>query len=100
MHRIVVPKLNNNDDSYILEHWFAEDGQRIEVQQDIVAIETSKAAVDLWSEFAGVLQRVLAVGDSCACGDVIAYVFDSEDERDRAAAACPANWWHLATLLR
>jgi 4-diphosphocytidyl-2-C-methyl-D-erythritol kinase len=27
-------------------------------------------------------------------------LFDSEQQRDAAAAACPANWWHLATFLR
>ena len=27
-------------------------------------------------------------------------LFDSEDARDVAAAACPAEWWHLATFLR
>ena len=27
-------------------------------------------------------------------------LFDSEAERDCAAAACPSKWWHLATFLR
>jgi len=27
-------------------------------------------------------------------------LFDSAEQRDAAAAACPANWWHLATFLR
>ena len=27
-------------------------------------------------------------------------LFDHEAERDAAAAACPSNWWHLATFLR
>lgn len=27
-------------------------------------------------------------------------LFDSEGARDEAAAACPSNWWHLATFLR
>ncbi len=27
-------------------------------------------------------------------------LFDGEAERDAAAAACPSNWWHLATFLR
>ena len=27
-------------------------------------------------------------------------LFDSEEERDSAATACPADWWHLATFLR
>jgi len=27
-------------------------------------------------------------------------LFDSEEARDAAAAACPPNWWHLASFLR
>ena len=27
-------------------------------------------------------------------------LFDSEDDRDAAAAVCPSTWWHLATFLR
>jgi 4-diphosphocytidyl-2-C-methyl-D-erythritol kinase len=27
-------------------------------------------------------------------------LFDSEGDRDRAAASCPSNWWHLASFLR
>jgi 4-diphosphocytidyl-2-C-methyl-D-erythritol kinase len=27
-------------------------------------------------------------------------LFDSEEQRDAAAAACPPGWWHLATFLR
>jgi len=27
-------------------------------------------------------------------------LFDSADDRDAAASACPSNWWHLATFLR
>jgi 4-diphosphocytidyl-2-C-methyl-D-erythritol kinase len=27
-------------------------------------------------------------------------IFDSETQRDAAAAVCPSNWWHLATFLR
>ena len=27
-------------------------------------------------------------------------LFDDEGQRDAAAAACPAHWWHLATFLR
>ena len=27
-------------------------------------------------------------------------LFDSEEDRDAAAAACPSTWWHLATVLR
>jgi 4-diphosphocytidyl-2-C-methyl-D-erythritol kinase len=27
-------------------------------------------------------------------------LFDSDDDRDAAASACPASWWHLASYLR
>lgn len=81
MHNVFVPKFNNNDDSYVLAQWLVEDGQQIVAQQEIASFETSKVVMDLWSEVDGVLQHIVAAGDSCAAGDVIAHVFGSEDER-------------------
>ena len=38
--------------------------------------------------------RMSGSGASCFA------LFDDDEARDAAAAACPTNWWHLATFLR
>jgi 4-diphosphocytidyl-2-C-methyl-D-erythritol kinase len=40
------------------------------------------------------LARMSGSGATCFA------LFDSEDDRDAAAATCPGSWWHLATYLR
>ena len=40
------------------------------------------------------LARMSGSGATCFA------LFDSEEKRDEAAAACPSNWWHLASFLR
>ncbi|MDZ5443036.1 2-oxo acid dehydrogenase subunit E2 [Micromonospora sp. 4G57] len=97
MTDLVVPKLNNNDTSYVLTDWLAEDGEQVKSGDPIAEVETSKAAEELLSDATGVLHRLTAVSQECAPGDVIGYVFDSEEARQRflaeavAAAAAPAE---------
>jgi 2-oxoglutarate dehydrogenase E2 component (dihydrolipoamide succinyltransferase) len=80
MHSIYVPKLNNNDEQYVLGQWLIEDSQPVTAQQEIASVETSKAAVELYSEVSGVFQHVVAAGDQCKYGDVVAYVFDRKTQ--------------------
>ncbi|MEV0804960.1 2-oxo acid dehydrogenase subunit E2 [Micromonospora sp. NPDC050200] len=80
---LVVPKLNNNDTSYVLTDWLAEDGEQVGSGDPIAVVETSKAAEELLSEGTGVLHRLTTVNQECRCGDVIGYVFASEDARQR-----------------
>ncbi|GLZ31997.1 dihydrolipoamide acetyltransferase component of pyruvate dehydrogenase complex [Lentzea sp. NBRC 105346] len=84
---IEVPKLNNNDTTYVLVEWLAEDGQRLEEGDPVAVVETSKAAEELCCEHGGVLQRlVTATPADCGQGDVIAHLFASETERQEFLA--------------
>lgn len=49
-----------------------------------------------WLQREGGAQFVRMSGSGATCFAL----FDSEVARDEAAAACPSNWWHLATHLR
>ncbi|CCH19520.1 Putative E2 dihydrolipoyl acyltransferase [Micromonospora lupini str. Lupac 08] len=87
---LVVPKLNNNDTSYVLLDWLAEDGEQVRAGEPIAEVETSKAAEELLSDGDGVLHRLVEVNRECAPGDVIGHVFDSEEARQRFLAAAVA----------
>lgn len=80
MSDLVVPKLNNNDESYTLVEWLAEDGATVRAGDAVVVIETSKAAADLEVERDGVLHHVVPVLAECTHGDVIARVFGSTEQ--------------------
>jgi 2-oxoglutarate dehydrogenase E2 component (dihydrolipoamide succinyltransferase) len=68
---IRVPKLNNNDDSYILLEWLAPDGGMVGADEALVSLETSKAVEELASAEGGVLRHGMPAGTQCAPGTVI-----------------------------
>lgn len=70
--QIVVPKLNNNDESYLLVSWLVADGQEVLAGQPVAEIETSKATQELTAEADGVLRQLRQAGADCRPGEVIA----------------------------
>lgn len=87
MTDIRIPKFNSNDDAYILVDWLAEDGQRVDEGEPVALIETSKAVVELDSPAPGVVRRCLALRGTCAVGDLIAELYATESEYERARDA-------------
>ncbi|MFJ8827877.1 2-oxo acid dehydrogenase subunit E2 [Streptomyces sp. NPDC102467] len=91
MADIRMPKLNNNDDSYVLLDWLVADGQPVCAHDDVATVETSKATEDLVSEDEGVLRHLLPAGAQCKPGDVIARVVLPGAEPAGAAPAAAAD---------
>ncbi|WP_182875287.1 2-oxo acid dehydrogenase subunit E2 [Microbispora sp. H10670] len=83
-----VPKLNNNDTTYVLVEWLAEDGQAVRDGDPVVLLETSKATEEVVAPRDGVLRRLLAEGAECEPGQVIAQLLGPGDE---AAPEDPAG---------
>ena len=69
---VKVPKLNNNDLSYVLLSWLAEDGQQVQQGDPIAEVETSKAVQELTAALTGTLSLKAAAGSECKPGDLIA----------------------------
>jgi 2-oxoglutarate dehydrogenase E2 component (dihydrolipoamide succinyltransferase) len=74
---ILVPKLNANDNTYVLLGWFAEDGARVAAGAPLVEIETSKAVEEIAAPEAGYLWRAVAEGGVVAPGQLLATVSDA-----------------------
>lgn len=81
MHEVTVPKLNTNDESYVVTAWLAEDGARVTADSPIVVIETSKASEELVAEHGGVLHHRAEASDECGAGSVIGVIFPTEQDR-------------------
>ncbi|MBD2411757.1 hypothetical protein FACHB389_29270 [Nostoc calcicola FACHB-389] len=81
MYEIILPKFNNNDESYTLLYWLLDAGKPVNKEEAIAVFETSKAAFDLESESEGILHTLPEAGDECKPGDVIGYLFANEAER-------------------
>jgi 2-oxoglutarate dehydrogenase E2 component (dihydrolipoamide succinyltransferase) len=74
MMDIEVPKLNNNDTSYVVVQWLVDDGTEVTAGQPVVVIETSKAAEELDSPGPGVLHIRVRKGAECGPGETIGHL--------------------------
>ena len=74
MTDILMPRLTDQMEAGTVIAWLVEDGETVDVGQEIVEIETDKATIAHPADAAGVLETVAGVGDSVAVGEVIARV--------------------------
>ncbi|GAA3246523.1 2-oxo acid dehydrogenase subunit E2 [Dactylosporangium siamense] len=91
MAEIAVPKLNTNDDSYVLLAWLAPDGQAVPAGAPVAEVETSKAVEELTAAAGGVLRHRAAAGADITPGQVIALVDDLAAGPVEAPAPPPAG---------
>jgi 2-oxoglutarate dehydrogenase E2 component (dihydrolipoamide succinyltransferase) len=75
-----MPRLNSNDDTYVLVDWVIAPGEAVEVDDVVASVETSKAVTDLVATHAGYLSHELPVRAVCRPGDVVARVWDTVEE--------------------
>ncbi|GAB1816919.1 2-oxo acid dehydrogenase subunit E2 [Herbidospora sp. RD11066] len=69
-----VPKLNNNDDSYVLVEWLVATGTEVKEGDPIAVLETSKSAEEVEADATGVLRQEVALMADCAPGDLLATI--------------------------
>src|SRR5436190_9037670 len=88
---IQVPKLNNNDASYVVVQWLVDDRADVAADQPVVVIETSKATDELTAAGAGTLHVAVKAGAECAPGQVIGYLLGAGERRPDAVQAGPVQ---------
>lgn len=87
----LMPKLGLTMEEGTILEWLVEDGATIEPGTAVLRIETDKVESDVEAAGAGRLVRVGSVGDTFACGEVIAYLLAEGEEAPAAApTAAPA----------
>lgn len=72
MADFLVPKLNNNDIDYVLTEWLVKEGDPVTEGQPVAVVETSKASQDLEADASGAFRPLIAAGERCRPGEVIA----------------------------
>jgi pyruvate/2-oxoglutarate/acetoin dehydrogenase E1 component/pyruvate/2-oxoglutarate dehydrogenase complex dihydrolipoamide acyltransferase (E2) component len=87
---VVTPKLNNNDDRYLLTEWLCDEGKWVEADTPLLTIETSKALEEIAAPAAGYLSRVVSVGQECAPGEPLGYLLP-QPGRHRDGGQAPAD---------
>jgi 2-oxoglutarate dehydrogenase E2 component (dihydrolipoamide succinyltransferase) len=79
MNDIMIPKLNNNDISYMLTDWLVAEGDLVRAGDAVATVETSKAANELLAPSAGRVRQRIAADSECRPGDVIGHIATEED---------------------
>ncbi|MET4923860.1 2-oxo acid dehydrogenase subunit E2 [Streptomyces sp. PSRA5] len=86
-----VPKLNNNDTTYLVLQWLVEDGARVAEGDPLVEVETSKAVEEIVAPAAGHLRVRAAEGTEIGVGKLLAELFAELPTAppDTSSAAAP-----------
>ena len=71
---ITAPKLNNNDDSYVVVEWLVADGGWVDAGTPVVTLETSKAVEEIEVQAAGHVTQLVRAGSECGVGAVLGRV--------------------------
>jgi pyruvate dehydrogenase E2 component (dihydrolipoamide acetyltransferase) len=87
-NEIAMPRLSDSMEEGTILRWLIADGERVARGQELVEIETDKASMAYESDRDGVLQILVAEGETVAVGVAIARV--GGEVTARAAAAEPS----------
>lgn len=72
---IKMPKLGETVDEVVIIEWVKSEGDRVEVGDVLVNVETDKVDTELPSPVAGILlTQLVAVGDDVATGDPVCVI--------------------------
>jgi pyruvate dehydrogenase E2 component (dihydrolipoyllysine-residue acetyltransferase) len=90
MAEIVMPRLSDTMEEGTVLRWLKRDGEHIRRGEELVEIETDKAAMVYESDQEGLLQIVAQEGDTLAVGATIAHVGETRDSVKAPSAGAPA----------
>ena len=85
MTDVLMPKLSDSMEEGLVLQWLIEDGQPVSVGDELVEIETDKAAMTYAAEVEGTLEIVVEEGATVAVGEVIARVGARQPASKRVA---------------
>ena len=74
MSEIVMPRLSDTMEEGTVLRWLKRDGEHVRRGEELVEIETDKAAMVYESDQEGALRIVAQEGDTLAVGATIAHV--------------------------
>jgi pyruvate dehydrogenase E2 component (dihydrolipoamide acetyltransferase) len=91
IEKITVPDFGDVQEITVLEIYVAA-GDRIEVEDPLVALESEKAVMDIPSPLAGVISEIkIKAGDTVASGDLIALLETAEQNAQDGTDEKPAE---------
>ncbi len=85
---VTMPVLGLTMESATIVEWVKVEGDRVEIDETLLVVETDKAATDVPSPGSGILGRIaITEGEDVPVGTVLAYLVDSEADLEALPAA-------------
>jgi pyruvate dehydrogenase E2 component (dihydrolipoamide acetyltransferase) len=75
-HEIAMPKLGLTMTEGTIVEWVAEPGQTVQKGDPILVVETDKTNLEVGAESSGVVQQVVAAGETVAVETVVGYLLE------------------------
>jgi pyruvate dehydrogenase E2 component (dihydrolipoyllysine-residue acetyltransferase) len=91
MSEIVMPRLSDTMEEGTILRWLKHDGEHVARGDELVEIETDKAAMTYESDSEGTLQTVAREGDTLAVGAPIALVGEASSDSSPNGAPAARN---------
>src|SRR5262245_15761089 len=90
---VIVPPLGGTTDTLTLIAWYKQDGDRVEKDDLLFAVETDKATLDIESPASGILRQVSAEpgAEVASLARIAVIIAPDEDERSSAISKEIAN---------
>ncbi|MFD4636526.1 2-oxo acid dehydrogenase subunit E2 [Lentzea sp. NPDC058436] len=95
---ITAPKLNNNDEAYLVLAWLVEDGEEVEPDTPLVELETSKAVEVVEAGVTGRVRLLAQENTEVGVGAVLAEVMSADTPPAAAGTASPTDVAGLTTV--
>lgn len=87
MNKVIIPQINANEDSYVIQEIFIKEGEKVTIGSPIVALSSSKSVEQIKAEADGFIHFYKNVGDDIKVGAELAAIFASENELNEAVAS-------------
>jgi pyruvate dehydrogenase E2 component (dihydrolipoamide acetyltransferase) len=92
MAEVTMPKMGDAMEEGTLREWLKKEGEEVQEQEPIAAIETEKSSIEIPSFYTGRLSRILVQeGETVAVGTPIAVIDTGDGEAQPAAAPARAE---------
>lgn len=91
MNKIIIPNVNNNETEAELIGWNVNDGDLVKKGDIIASLETTKADVDVESEFDGYIKIISETNISYEVGTTIAYIFQEKEKYENFNSSQDSN---------
>lgn len=81
MNTIKVPLINTNEPEALVADWLVEPWAKVNVNDPICTIETTKSTFDIEADVEGYIYPIIEEGIYAKVGSILGYIFPSDDPK-------------------